>query len=47
MTSYERIRYDTPAPGVGRVTLARADKANAQDRTMLYEIDAAFGAAIS
>jgi enoyl-CoA hydratase len=43
---YERIRYDVPAPGVGRVTLARADKANAQDRKMLYELDAAFGAAM-
>ncbi len=39
---YERIRWDVPAPGVGRITLARADKANAQDRKMLYEIDAAF-----
>ena len=42
MSDYERIRYDVPAPGVGRITLARADKANAQDRKMLYEIDAAF-----
>lgn len=46
MTDFERIRYDVPAAGVGRITLARADKANAQDRTMLYEIDAAFGAAM-
>lgn len=46
MTDYERIRYDLPAPGVGRITLARADKANAQDRKMLYEIDAAFLAAM-
>jgi enoyl-CoA hydratase len=46
VTEYERVRYDKPAPGVGRVTLARADKANAQDRTMLYEVDAAFGAAM-
>jgi len=44
--TYERIRYDVPAPGVGRITLTRADKANAQDRSMLYEIDAAFGAAM-
>ena len=43
---YERIRWDEPAPGVGRITLARADKANAQDRKMLYEIDAAFLAAM-
>ena len=46
MTDYERIRWDVPAPGVGRITLARADKANAQDRKMLYEIDAAFVAAM-
>ncbi|HEX4905343.1 MAG TPA: enoyl-CoA hydratase [Acidimicrobiales bacterium] len=46
MTDYERIRWDVPAAGVGRITLARPDKANAQDRTMLYEIDAAFGAAM-
>src|SRR5712692_2680850 len=38
---FERIRYDTPATGVARVTLARADKRNAQDRRMLYEIDSA------
>jgi len=46
MADYERIRWDVPAPGVGRVTLARADKRNAQDRRMLYEIDAAFSAAM-
>jgi enoyl-CoA hydratase len=45
-TSYERIRYDVPADGVGRVTLARADKRNAQDRKMLYELDAAFSSAM-
>lgn len=43
---YERIRYDVPASGVGRITLARADKRNAQDRRMLYEIDRAFSAAM-
>jgi len=43
---YERIRYETPVPGVARVTLARADKRNAQDRRMLYEIDAAYTAAM-
>jgi len=39
--TYERIRYDKPADGVARITLARAEKANAQDKAMLYEIDAA------
>jgi len=45
-TKYERIRYELAAPGVGRITLARSDKANAQDRKMLYEIDHAFGGAM-
>ena len=43
---YERIRYEVPAPGVGRITLARSDKANAQDLKMLYEIDRAFAEAM-
>jgi enoyl-CoA hydratase/carnithine racemase len=43
---YDRLRYDVPATGVGRITLARADKRNAQDRKMLYELDAAFSAAM-
>src|SRR4051812_43051351 len=30
-TEFERIRYELAAPGVGRITLARPDKANAQD----------------
>lgn len=42
---YGRIRYDEPAAGVARITLARADKANAQDKTMLYEVDAALARA--
>jgi enoyl-CoA hydratase len=46
MSDYERIRYEIPAPGVARVTLARADKRNAQDRRMLYEIDSAYAAAM-
>jgi enoyl-CoA hydratase len=45
-TGYERIRYEIPAPGVARVTLARADKRNAQDRRMLYEIDGAYTTAM-
>ena len=44
--TYERIRYDVPADDVGRITLARADKRNAQDRKMLYELDAAFAEAM-
>ena len=38
---FERIRYDTPAEHIARITLNRADKANAQDAKMLYEIDRA------
>ena len=43
----QRVRWDVPAPGVGRVTLARADKRNAQDVKMLRQIDAAFDAAMA
>lgn len=41
--TYERIRCDRPASGVARVSLARPEKRNAQDRQMLYELDDAFG----
>jgi enoyl-CoA hydratase len=40
--TFQQIRYDRPGEGVARITLARADIANAQDRAMLYEINAAF-----
>jgi enoyl-CoA hydratase len=43
--SFQRIRYEVPAPRVGRITLARADKHNAQDELMLRELDQAFDAA--
>ena len=38
---FEQIRYDRPGVGVARITLARPEIANAQDRAMLYEINAA------
>ncbi|WP_299324224.1 enoyl-CoA hydratase [Parasphingopyxis sp.] len=38
---FERITYDEPATHVARITLDRADKANAQDAQMLYEVDRA------
>ena len=41
-----QIRYDHPADGVARITLARADTRNAQDRKMLYEINAALDVAM-
>ena len=36
-----RIRYQIPAPAVARVTLARPEARNAQDKKMLYELDEA------
>ncbi len=41
----DRIRIETPAAGVTRIVLARAEQRNAQDRQMLDELDAAFTAA--
>jgi enoyl-CoA hydratase len=40
--SYDTIRYETPAPKVVRITLARADARNAQDTHLLYELNDAF-----
>jgi len=37
--AYTRIRVERPAEAVARVVLARPEAANAQDRTMLYEIN--------
>lgn len=45
MSDYERIRVDRPAAGVERITLARPEAKNAQDRLMLDELDAALHAA--
>ena len=42
---WERVRFDRPADGVGRVTLTRADRANAQDYQMLSELNEAFDVA--
>ena len=39
---FTRIRYDNPAEGVARITLARAEAANAQDYLMLSELNTAF-----
>jgi len=38
----QAIRCETPAPGVARIVLARADTRNAQDKRMLYELNTAF-----
>ncbi len=42
---FQRVRYEIAAPRVARITLARADKRNAQDYQLLYELDRAFGVA--
>ena len=42
---FQTIRYDTPQEGVARITLARADARNAQNKRMLYEINDAFNRA--
>ena len=44
--TFEEIRYDKPAPGVARVTLARPDRHNAQGPKMLYEINDALDLAM-
>ncbi|MBB4660527.1 enoyl-CoA hydratase [Conexibacter arvalis] len=42
---YERIRVDRPEAAIARIWLARPEVRNAQDLTMIYEIDAALTAA--
>lgn len=37
----KRVRYEIAAPGVARLTLARAEAMNQQDMHMLYQLDAA------
>jgi enoyl-CoA hydratase len=39
---FQAIRYEQPATGVARIVLARAETRNAQDKRMLYELNAAF-----
>ena len=41
---YTRIACDAPREGVARITLTRADKANAQDKALLYQLDHALAA---
>jgi enoyl-CoA hydratase/carnithine racemase len=40
--TFERVRYEVPVDGVARITLARDEARNAQDKTMTYELNAAF-----
>ena len=44
-TEWERVRLDGPATGVARITLTRAEAANAQDYRMLAELNEAFDVA--
>lgn len=46
-TTYETIVYEVPAPGVARVMLDRPEMANAQDKQLLYELNAAFDVAVA
>ncbi|MDG2111933.1 MAG: enoyl-CoA hydratase [Actinomycetota bacterium] len=39
---FETIIYESPAEGVARIMLNRPEAANAQDKTMLYELTAGF-----
>jgi enoyl-CoA hydratase len=40
-SAFTQIRYDKPSERIARIVLSRADKRNAQDMKMLYEINAA------
>ncbi len=42
MSEWEHIRYDEPGERVARITLARAEAANAQNYLMLSELNEAF-----
>ncbi|MEM7321811.1 MAG: enoyl-CoA hydratase [Actinomycetota bacterium] len=41
------VTYEIAAPGVARIMLNRPDVANAQDKRMLYELNAAFDVAVA
>jgi enoyl-CoA hydratase len=45
MNDWQYVRYDQPALGVGRITLARAEMANAQNYLMISEVNEAFDVA--
>ena len=44
--TFNTIRYESAGEGIARVVLARPDRANAQNKEMLYELDAAFSRAM-
>lgn len=45
MSEIGQIRLEEPESGIARLVLARPEKRNAQDPSMLYELDAALAAA--
>jgi len=44
---YETITYDVAAPAVARIMLDRPEVANAQNKRLLYELNAAFDVAVA
>ncbi|MCP4964677.1 MAG: enoyl-CoA hydratase, partial [bacterium] len=44
---YQTITYEIAAPGVARIMLNRPEAANAQDKRLLYELNAAFDAGVA
>jgi enoyl-CoA hydratase len=45
MSAWQHVRYDRPAERVARITLARAEMANAQNYLMISEVNEAFDVA--
>jgi enoyl-CoA hydratase len=45
MSDWQHVRYDVPAERVARITLARAEMANAQNYLMISEVNEAFDVA--
>src|SRR5436305_3603382 len=41
-STFTAIRYEQPADAVARIVLAKPERRNAQDKQMLYELNAAF-----
>ncbi len=46
MPDFETLIYETPEPGIARVWLNRPETLNAQDTTLLYELNDAFDVAL-
>ena len=46
-TEFETVTYEIPAPAVARIMLDRPEVANAQNKQLLYELNAAFDVAVA